>query len=340
MTPSEAGLVIELSAREGQRVSKGTSLAAVRIDRDLGKGDAAAVLTGAAIARQDQSLETQAKESAVAVEAQLSQVAARRSGITYEIAGLMAQIRLQREVVDSARKEVEDATEITARGFMSKRDFRTLEVTYLTHQQQLVQLEQSLSTKRSELDQANRSAAEAAAHGRSQAASIEADRAQLAQLATNARSAQSYLIVAPVDGTVTGVVTHVGQTVSSQSILMSMVPAGAILQAELQVPSTSIGFVKTGQEVALALDAFPYQRFGTIKGRVRSVSQVAIPSQVASNNTSLYYLVIVNISKPDIKAYGQIERIAPGMSLTARITTERQTLLRWVFDPLFAILNR
>ena len=35
-----------------------------------------------------------------------------------------------------------------------------------------------------------------------------------------------------------------------------------------------------------------------------------------------------------------MEELVPGMSLTARIVTENQSLIEWLFEPLFAVRNR
>ena len=44
--------------------------------------------------------------------------------------------------------------------------------------------------------------------------------------------------------------------------LLSILPAGSKLEAQLFTPSRSIGFVRVGQQVLLRYQAFPYQKFG------------------------------------------------------------------------------
>lgn len=121
---------------------------------------------------------------------------------------------------------------------------------------------------------------------------------------------------------------------------MAIVPTGARLRAELAVPSAAIGFVKPGQEVRLAIDAFPYQRFGTVSGKVETVSASAINAQGPNGATVAVYPVTVALDAAHIQAYGRNEPLVSGMSLTARIVTEKQSLLQWLFEPLFAVRNR
>ena len=50
--------------------------------------------------------------------------------------------------------------------------------------------------------------------------------------------------------------------------------------------------------------------------------------------------MVAEIPNAWVDAYGSRRRLLPGMSLSARIETEKQTLLRWLLDPLFAVSNR
>jgi membrane fusion protein len=145
---------------------------------------------------------------------------------------------------------------------------------------------------------------------------------------------------APVAGRVTALTARIGQPVSQQGQLMTIVPAGAKLHAELAVPSAAIGFVKQGQEVRLAIDAFPYQRFGTVMGKVQTVSASAINAQGPNETRIAVYPVTVVIDQANIAAYGRSEPLVSGMTLSARIVTEKQSLLEWLFEPLFAVRRR
>lgn len=121
---------------------------------------------------------------------------------------------------------------------------------------------------------------------------------------------------------------------------MLIVPTGAKLRAELAVPSAAIGFIKPDQEVRLAIDAFPYQRFGTVKGKVTTVATSAIAAHGPNGTSVPVYPVTVMLDTSSVLAYGRKEQLVSGMTLTARIVTERQSLLEWLFEPLFAVSRR
>ena len=340
IVPSRTGVIAALSVRDGQNVSAGAELATIRAEEDGATTLSPAALVEAAIARQDASLAAQSDAAQASAAAQASQLAAQRSGLVAEIGQLQSQIATQQSLIASAQKDLDRARTIADRGFISGRDLQVREETLLARQQGLSQLEQSLATKRAAVAENERSAAQISAQARAQTARLSATRAQVAQQAASTAGARSYVLRAPVAGRVTALTARVGQPANPQGQLMTIVPAGAKLRAELAVPSAAIGFVKQGQQVRLAIDAFPYQRFGTVAGKVQTVAASAVNAQGPSGSTIAVYPVTVMLDTASITAYGRNESLVSGMSLTARIITEKQSLLQWLFEPLFAVRRR
>ena len=65
-----------------------------------------------------------------------------------------------------------------------------------------------------------------------------------------------------------------------------------------------------------------------------------MPRQAADGNTVPVYLVTAELDEPFVTAFGRRQPLLPGMTLSARIVTERQSLLQWLFQPLFAVGRR
>lgn len=337
---TRAGIVAELTVKDGQFVAAGTPLATIRAEEYSAAAQAPGALVEAAIARQDASLAMQVGASLAVAEAQIAQLAAQQAGLTAEIDQLLLQKEAQASLIATAEEDLNRATEIAPRGFISKRDLQLREETLLSRQQGIAQLDQALAAKRAALAENIRSSAVIAAQARSQSASVEASRALVAQQAAKALASRAYVLRAPVAGRVTAMTARVGQPVSPGGQLMAIVPEGSRLTAELAVPSAAIGFVKPGQEVRLALDAFPYQRFGTVRGRIRTVPASTVNTQASNGATISAYPVVVDIESPQVSAYGRDEPLVAGMSLTARIITEKQSLMEWLFEPLLAVQRR
>ena len=340
IVPTRAGMIASLAVRDGQNVFAGPVLATIRAEEDGAAVQTPAALVQSAIDRQDASLVAQSDATLAAAHAQGAQLAAQRSGLVAEIVQLQSQITTQIALIASAQKDLDRARSIADRGFISGRDLQVREETLLARQQGLSQIEQALAAKRAALAENERSKGQILAQARAQTASLSATRAQVAQQAASATGARSYVLRAPVAGRVTALTARVGQPASPQGQLMAIVPAGAKLHAELAVPSAAIGFVKPGQQVRLAIDAFPYQRFGTFNGRVQTVSASAVNAQGPNGATIAVYPVTVAIDKTSVSAYGRNEALVSGMTLNARIVTDKQSLLEYLFEPLFAVRQR
>lgn len=337
---TRAGVIAALGVQDGETVDVGAELATIRAEEDGEAALSPAALVESAIAQQDASLAAQSEAARAAAVAQTSQLAAQRSGQLAEITQLQSQIRTQQALIAWAQKDLDRARTIFDRGFISGRDLQVREETLLVRHQALAQLEQTLAVKRAALAENERTTEQISAQARAQTASLSATRAQVAQQAASTAGSRSYVLRAPVAGRITALTARVGHPASPQGQLMAIVPADAKLRAELAVPSAAIGFVKQGQQVRLAIDAFPYQRFGTVTGKVQTVSASAVNAQGPNGTVIAMYPVAVEIDQASIFAYGRTEPLVSGMTLAARIVTEKQSLLEWLFEPLFAVRRR
>jgi len=338
--PSRSGTITRIDVTEGQAVDAGTMLVSIRSEADQQGGATTSVRIEDAIARQDESLALQVAMAERASIAQQGQIAAQQSGLLSEISQLQQQIVLQESLVSSAKRDYNKAKTIADRGFISLRDLQVREDNLLSRQQQLLQLKQNIGSRRSALAETERSAAQIAAQASSQAALISANRAQVAQQAASTQGSRSFAMRAPVDGRVTALTARTGQSITPQNSLMSIVPKDAKLRAELSIPTAAIGFIQKGQDVRIAIDAFPYQRFGTIKGKILTVAESSVSRPDPTGRVIPIYLVSVELLETSVSGFGKEQPLVSGMTLSARIVTEEQSLLEWLFEPLFAVKRR
>lgn len=339
IVPSRAGRVFELLVAEGDTVHAGDPLVRVRAEEDLITGDTAPERMHQALNDQDERLAMQSKLLARSSAEERARVAALVSGYSGEIASLDGQIADQERLVASAQAEYTAIGEVAANGFISRRDLEAREANLISRKQQLAQLDQARTAKRAALAEAKRSAAQSDATVQAQIAGTESSRAALTQQLAEVDLARGYTLTAPVTGVVTALVARLGQPAVVDQPLLMIVPHGARTRVELYVPTSAAGFLSEGQEVRLSVDAFPYERFGTINGRITSVSKAAI-TRNGSNGPIPAYLVEVGVPRPWVNAFGRRQALLPGMTLAARIVTDRQSLLRWLFEPIFAVRDR
>jgi membrane fusion protein len=157
-------------------------------------------------------------------------------------------------------------------------------------------------------------------------------------------------VLAPRDGVVTAVTAEVGHAVDPSRPVLSIVPPGARLQAQLFAPSKAVGFVRGGEAVMLRFDAYPYQKFGHTAGRVTEVARVALtgqdlsslglPGLDAAGAGEPLYRITVDLSAQTIMAYGEARPLQIGMQLEADIMQERRKLYEWVLEPLISITGK
>src|SRR5208337_278256 len=155
---------------------------------------------------------------------------------------------------------------------------------------------------------------------RADSASAEAN---IKERTSDAQSHHAVFVVAAMGGKIAALPFTTGQAVTAGATLAIMTPIDGKLEAELLAPSRAIGFIKEGQEVRLQLQAFPYQRFGTLAGTVKSVSGTVLgPADVSIPGLQVHepvFRVRVSLTSEEIVAYGQHHSLQPGMLLTAEV---------------------
>jgi membrane fusion protein len=337
IVPTRAGIVTALTAREGQAVKAGDMLVQIRSEEDASGGRTMPRRIIEALEQQDRRLANQGSLMMDAAGAEQARLAAQIAGLRGELASLDAQIESQQRLIEVAEHDFRDAQGVAGKGYISRRDLESRETALITRRQQLSQQQQARAAKAGDLAQAARAIAQTGASAQAQAAGVQSSRAEVAQRLAEADTARGYTLTSPVDGTVAALTARLGQPANEREPLMVVMPAGATLLAELYIPTSAAGFLMAGQEVRLAVDAFPYQRFGTVSARIVQISSVTIPKAVPSGGTVPVYLVTAALADSSVIAFGRSQRLLPGMSLSARIITRRQTLLQWLFEPLSSV---
>jgi HlyD family secretion protein len=137
-------------------------------------------------------------------------------------------------------------------------------------------------------------------------------------------------IRAPVNGVIASLdVPGAGAVVEQGSRIATIVPKDARLVAEVQVPNKDVAFVAPGRRAKVKIDAFPYQDYGTITGRVSNVS----PDARADERFGSFYKVTISLDQEAFRVGGQSLSLRSGLTLTAGIVTERKSVLSLLLDP-------
>lgn len=341
LVPAAAATVVERLVVEGQAVKAGDLLFVLALERPL--------LGGEAQAQVRRSLDERRRSLADAAVAQQAltgtRVAAldrRLAALETEIAQLDAESALQRQRLVLAEQSLSRLQELQAEKFISPAQVqaKSEEVIALRAAAQgLVRQRSALQRERAELDGERRVEPLLAS---SAVSGIQRDLAQANREAAEHEAEQRLLVRAPQSGTVSTVLADAGYSVSPASALATLVPAGAILQAQLYAPSSAVGFVQPGQPVRLRFEAFPYQKFGQQPAHVLQVSRTPLAaSELAAlalssgNGAEPMFRITVALDGPPVAT-----PLTAGMRLQADVLLERRRLVEWLFEPLLGLRSR
>lgn len=149
------------------------------------------------------------------------------------------------------------------------------------------------------------------------------------------------VMTSPLDAVVLEVAKlSVGSVVKEAETFFTLVPIGGTLEAEVQIDSLDVGYIKSGDTTHLKLDAFPFQKHGVLDAKISSISEDAFRrDSAASGGTEAFYLSRIAIKNPRLKLMGERNRLLPGMTLSAEIVVGRRSVMSYLVWPLTKALD-
>ena len=363
--PAEGGVLHELLVQEGERVRAGQVLA--RMDVRAAEADAATVRNEIALRRlQVRRVDAELGGARLAALPEdpprlYAQVEAQREARAQAHAASLAE---QRTVVARARRDMQAALETQTKlaGALpvlveQERAFERLARDGYAGRLMLAQrsrerheAEQDLRAQehrvegaRATIEQGTRREAQIAAAYRAQLQSerVEAE-LQLARLEQELEKFSHRQRLAelrsPADGVVKDLATQTqGAVLSPGTVLMTMVPDGEALVAEVWLANQDAGFVAGGQSAKLKLASFPFQRYGMLDARVARISADATERAGggADGARGAYaYRAQLEPLAQELRLGEARHALLPGMQLTAEIKLAERTVLEYLLSPI------
>jgi len=131
-----------------------------------------------------------------------------------------------------------------------------------------------------------------------------------------------------------------GSIVKEAETFFTLVPLNVVMEAEIKVDATDVGYIKLTDPVRIKLDAYPFQKHGTLDGTVRTISEDAFKRDSASSTGSdAYYLGRVALQPGALKNMAETARLLPGMTLSAEVVVGQRSVLSYLAWPLTKGLN-
>ena len=152
------------------------------------------------------------------------------------------------------------------------------------------------------------------------------------QKATNKHT--HFELKAPADGIVQQLtINTIGGVVTAAQPLMVIVPTDSGLEVEAKILNKDIGFITKAQEVSVKVTAYPFTRYGALKGTIEWVAR----DVVLDKELGPIYPIRVAVSDyklPNI-INGRQGILSPGMTVTADIKVGQRRVIQYFLGPLF-----
>jgi len=357
--PYETGVITAIYVQDGQVVKKGDTLIDLdptqnRADHDRASNEYRAAKVEAARLRaliagqaafeipaeadlqyallqqqllRDQLAEYQAKLAAT--EHLIDQRKAAMDQTKENILRLEATVPMEAERADAYKRLLEHDA-------VTKMDFLQAEGQRIDKTQELAGQRKELRQDQSALAEAEKNygamASEFQQAKQTELSATETKAASLIQDVTKAgQKADLQRLTTPIDGVVQQLAVHtVGGVVTPAQQLLIVVPQDHPVEVEAQVENKDVGFVKEGQPVEIKVETFPFTLYGTIPGRVLTVSDDAAPIE----KVGLVYPARVSMERATIHVEGKDVRLSPGMAVTVEIKTSQRRVIEYLLSPL------
>ncbi len=143
---------------------------------------------------------------------------------------------------------------------------------------------------------------------------------------------QKYLLIAPTNGKVAfATFLQENQQLQANQIICFINPENTQYYAEVYIPQTNFGKVQKGQEVLLKFPSYPFQEYGSVKGKIDFVSNISTDSG---------YLAKVNLSQGLITNYNKQVQYRDGLLAQGEIITKDMRLLERFYYNIIKSVNK
>jgi hemolysin D len=153
-------------------------------------------------------------------------------------------------------------------------------------------------------------------------------------------------ITSPVNGYVYLLpVKTLGGVVTTAQPVVGIVPEKTPLIVNALVFNKDIGFVKKDQDCVIKVDTFDFQKYGTIKGKVKTISPFNLDEQDKNQPKTEGeqpggYPLHINMFSEELKTKnGMVYPVKPGMTVTAEINVGKRRVLEFFLFPVIKYLD-
>ena len=336
----QKGVLKNLHVKEGQLVIKNEILFTVSNIFNNGIEPDTAKVILAKLEQQKENIKVKIEQEQLLSNGKRKTIDIQMTGIQRELSQLTISITLQTKQLNLASIRKDTAKTLVDKGHISISQMQDIEQSHLDNKVLLrtsLRQQTQLENRNFDLLQQKK---QIPTQWLSRLADLTRDLSELEQRIIELSEQQTYSIRAPISGRLTALQISEGQSISTQSPLIAILPEDTQLQAELFLPTRAAGFAEVGQKVLLRYGAFPYQHYGLHDGYIKEIAHVILapnelPIPIALNEP--VYRVRVSLNKQTVDAFARQLPLQAGMLLSADIVLEERTLVQWLLEPLYEL---
>jgi multidrug resistance efflux pump len=310
-------VISEVRATEGGQVAAGAELFVLRSDEIVNFRTQLGTLTEDLHARQENAARLESSY--------LAQLEMKNS----EIAQMEREMKFREKHAETNRDLVARLEKLAARGGFSQ-------VELIQHQLHLAESEKDLNVAQKSYDQIilsrQRLETERARQRVEERADLEKFNVRIAALQSQLQNVTGNLlsIRAPYDAVVISLAQrNAGAVVQAGQELCQLARIDATPRARLYVKEQGLPRLSLKQDARLFFDAFPYQRYGTVKGALEWVSPAAVATPEGAQ-----FIALVSLKQNQIEVGGEPRPLRVGMKGEAHIFVGSRLLIEYAFEPI------
>jgi hemolysin D len=130
----------------------------------------------------------------------------------------------------------------------------------------------------------------------------------------------------------------IGSVVERAEPVVTLIPLDDPLEGEVNINSRDIGFVRLKDTVRIKLEAFPFQKHGTISGAIKTISEDAF-QQDTSEGKIVTYRSKITLTDTKLNNVPDDFRLIPGMAITAEIKVGKRRVISFFLYPVIRALD-
>lgn len=336
-------IVEAVHVKDGQLVQRGDTLVTLQSGQTTESGATAEAEIAVQLQAQRQDLETQIARDHDWRRNEERRLKATVDELIHDLDLFDRNIRTQQEQLELAQQQAERIRKLAERGMVSLDELQRRDLAALGQRLAVQTSERELAGKRAQLIQARIALDQLPTVASERQRTLRESLANVQQRLIELEARRAVIVRAPMAGHIAAIPALTGSGVESGGLIATIVPDGAELRARLFVPTRSIGKVNPGQVVSLRYEAFPYQKYGSFKGRVVEVSSsVLLPQEIHRiapvKIAEPAYVLDVVLERQTVALGGDGQaQLRPDMTFNAMIEIDRRPLLAWIGESVLGV---